>query len=165
MGITTTMALRFLEEAAAGAGPWCCFLSFVEPHDSFITHRDVYRPYAAADLPPPPNADDNLNDRPGLYRRAQGIWRQLTEEQKRGACACYYASITEIDAQFGRVLDTVAASGQAENTIVVMMSDHGDLLGPSAGRAWACTTSVQRCWTWQAVHRSMCPIPAPSPIC
>lgn len=129
MGITTTMALHFLEEATAGAAPWCCFLSFVEPHDPFITHRDVYHSYATADLPPPPNADDNLNDRPGLYRRAQGIWRQLTEEQKREARACYYASITEIDAQFGRVLDALAASGQAENTIVVMMSDHGDLLG------------------------------------
>ncbi|MBV7334110.1 sulfatase-like hydrolase/transferase [Chloroflexi bacterium TSY] len=129
MGITTTMALRFLEEAAAGATPWCCFLSFVEPHDPFITHRDVYRSYATADLPSPPNADNNLNDRPGLYRRAQGIWRQLTEEQKREARACYYASITEIDEQFGRVLDALAASGQAESTIVVMMSDHGDLLG------------------------------------
>lgn len=135
MGITATMALRFLEEQvsdATGAGaaePWCCFVSFVEPHDPFITHRDFYADYAAMELPPPPNADDDLADRPGLYRRAQGIWRQLSESQKREARACYYGSITEIDDQFGRLLNFLEESGQLENTVVVMTADHGDLLG------------------------------------
>ena len=54
MGITTTMALRFLEETASGESPWCCFLSLVEPHDPYIAHRDVYASYASQDLPPPP---------------------------------------------------------------------------------------------------------------
>ncbi|OUC06798.1 hypothetical protein RY27_18790 [Litorilinea aerophila] len=129
MGITTTMALRFLEEAVKGPAPWCCFVSFVEPHDPFIAHRDIYTSYAEANLPPPPNADDELADRPGLYRRAQGIWKQLSEAQKQEARACYYASITEIDCQFGRLLDFLETSGQLDNTVIVMTSDHGDLLG------------------------------------
>lgn len=129
MGITTTLAQRFLQDATQGMQPWCCFVSFVEPHDPFIAQRDVYESYAAQELPPPPNADDDLADRPGLYRRAQGIWRQLDEAQKRTARACYYASITEIDAQFGRLLDLLEESGQLDNTIIVMTSDHGDLLG------------------------------------
>lgn len=129
MGITTSMALGFLEEVAEEPDPWCCFVSFVEPHDPFIAHRDFYARYADLDLPPPPNAEDDLADRPGLYRRAQGIWKQLSEAEKREARACYYASISEIDGQFGRLLDYLEASGQRDNTIVVMTADHGDLLG------------------------------------
>jgi arylsulfatase A-like enzyme len=72
---------------------------------------------------------NDLADRPGLYRRAQGIWHQLNEEHKRAARACYFASISEIDAQFGRVIDFLAAVGKLGDTIVVMCADHGDLLG------------------------------------
>ncbi len=129
MGITTSMALDFLAEATNEPNPWCCFVSFVEPHDPFITHRNVYAHYADMELPPPPNADDDLADRPGLYRRAQRIWRQLGDEDKRTARACYYASISEVDSQFGRLLDYLDESGQREKTIVVMTADHGDLLG------------------------------------
>ena len=49
--------------------------------------------------------------------------------EKREAAACYYASITEIDAQFGNILDKLEAAGQLENTIVVLTADHGELLG------------------------------------
>ena len=133
MGVTTSMALRFLKEEkereAEGPEPWCCFVSFFEPHDPYVAQRAFYARYADRDLPPPANADDDLADRPGLYRRAQRIWKQLSEEEKRTARACYYASISEIDGQFGRLLDYLDESGQRENTIVVMTADHGDLLG------------------------------------
>lgn len=129
MGLATTLALRYLEEAVKGAAPWCCFLSLQEPHDPFIATRSVHEHYARQDIPPPPNADDSLADRPGLYRRAQGIWQQLSEAEKRAARTCYFASISEIDAQFARVVDFLEGTGQLDDTIVVMMSDHGDLLG------------------------------------
>ena len=112
MGLTTTLALRYLEEVVQGDDPWCAFVSFEEPHDPFIASREFYGRYAEQELPPPPNADDDLADRPGLYRRAQGIWRQLNEEHKRAARACYFASISEIDAQFGRVIDFLEGTGQ-----------------------------------------------------
>ncbi len=129
MGIATTMALEFLQDAVLEEQPWCCFVSFQEPHDPYITQRSYFEEYEAAELPPPPNADDEMSDRPGLYRRAQSIWRQLSAQQKRTARACYYGSITEIDTQFGRVLDFLDRSGKTEDTIVVMCADHGDLLG------------------------------------
>ncbi len=129
MGIVTTLALEFLAESADSAEPWCCFVSLPEPHDPYITDREHFAHYANQPLPEPPNAEDDLTDRPGLYRRAQGIWRQLNAEQRHQARACYFASIGEIDEQFGRVLDYLDATGQVENTIVVVISDHGDLLG------------------------------------
>ena len=129
MGFAATLALRFLEEAVQQEKPWCCFLSFEEPHDPYITERSFFERYDGQDLPPPPNAYDDLADRPGLYRRAQRIWSQLDEEQKRLARACYFGSITEIDGQFGRVLDFLERSGQRQNTVVILCADHGDLLG------------------------------------
>ena len=129
LGLSTTLALRYLEQAVKKDDPWCCFLSFQEPHDPFITERSVYERYAGLDIPPPPNADDPLEDRPALYRRAQGIWRQLSAAEKREARTCYFASITEIDAQFARVVDFLESVGKLNDTVVIMMSDHGDLLG------------------------------------
>ncbi len=129
MGLTTTLALRYLKEVAQGDEPWCAFISLEEPHDPFVAGRAWYEHYAEQELLPPPNADDDLADRPGLYRRAQGIWRQLNEEHKRTARACYFASISEIDAQFGRVLDWLKETEQLDDTIIVMCADHGDLLG------------------------------------
>ena len=43
--------------------------------------------------------------------------------------ANYYAMIEQIDDQFGRIMQTLRDSGQLENTIVVYMSDHGEMLG------------------------------------
>ena len=43
--------------------------------------------------------------------------------------AAYYASIELIDAQVGRMLDALEQSGQRENTVVIFMSDHGEMLG------------------------------------
>ncbi|HJN18443.1 MAG TPA: sulfatase-like hydrolase/transferase, partial [Armatimonadota bacterium] len=80
-------------------------------------------------MPVQPNWDDNLADRPGLYRKAQKVFADMTERQKKEAAACYYASITEIDEQFGKLIDQVEAAGQLDNTIVVLTADHGDFLG------------------------------------
>ena len=129
MGITTTLALRFLAEQIEQPAPWCCFVSVPEPHDPFITQRAMYEHYMAQELPPPPNGDDDLADRPGLYRKAQRIWRQVSADEKRQARACYYGSITEVDSQFGRILDFLTTAGQLENTVIVMVADHGDLQG------------------------------------
>ena len=43
--------------------------------------------------------------------------------------ACYYAMIELIDEQFGRIIETLKATGQYDNTIVIFTSDHGELLG------------------------------------
>ena len=53
----------------------------------------------------------------------------MTDRQRREAATCYWASITEIDAQFGSLIDLVDAAGRLDDTIVVLTSDHGELLG------------------------------------
>ena len=129
LGVSTELALEFLEEAVEQDDPWCCFASVIEPHDPFITGTEAFAKYSVADLPLCPNIHDALEGQPGLYRKIARVWASMTERQKQEAAACYYGMISEIDQQFGRLIDRVREAGQDENTIIVFTSDHGELLG------------------------------------
>ncbi|MCK6472126.1 MAG: sulfatase-like hydrolase/transferase [Planctomycetes bacterium] len=131
MGIHTSQALAFLEQALEASAPWCCVASVTEPHDPFVCGRAAYETYDPEALPLPGNCADRgaPGAKPGLYRKCASVWDGVPEQQHRMARACYYASITEIDAQFGRLIDRLEQAGQLENTIVVLTSDHGELLG------------------------------------
>ena len=129
MGKKTDAALAFLDSVTDDGAPWCCFVSFTEPHDPFYCHEDAFAQYDAASIPLQPNVHNDLSGQPNLYKRAAQVWSDWTDQEHREAAACYYASISEIDRQFGRLLERVESAGQLENTIVVMTSDHGDFLG------------------------------------
>ena len=129
VGVTTALARDFLQDAIAGDAPWCCFVSVTEPHDPFVTGEAAYARYNVDDIPLAPNVHNDLARQPGIYRKAGRTWREMTDRQRREAAACYYASITEIDALFGALIAIVDAAGQREDTIVVLTSDHGELLG------------------------------------
>jgi len=127
MGRVASLAETFLEEALADDAPWCCFVSLQEPHDPFIAGAEAFERYDpdALELPP----FDDLNDKPGLYRKAARAFAGLSERERREAAACYYASITELDAQFGRLLKRLEDAGRLDTTLFVLTSDHGELLG------------------------------------
>ena len=127
--LAVSLAAPFLEEALSGPQPWCCFVSTQEPHDPFIAGREAFESYDLDALPAPPNWHDDLSDKPNIYRKQSAIWDDRTDRERREAAACYFATITEIDQQFGRLLDMVEQAGQSDNTLVVLTSDHGELLG------------------------------------
>ena len=129
MGVACSLAGDFLDEALAGDDPWCCFVSVTEPHDPYVCGEDAFAQYDVDALELPPNAADDMADRPNLYRKVAALFGDLTDRQKKEAMACYFATITEIDQQFGRLLDQLEASGQQDRTIVVLTADHGDFIG------------------------------------
>lgn len=133
MGVSTELGLAFLQEQldrpATQRQPWCCMVSITEPHDPFVTHSEALAAYDIDALTLPENFTDDLANRPGLYRKSARAYVDLTDRQKREAMACYYASITEIDSQFGRLLDALEAAGELDDTVIVLTSDHGELLG------------------------------------
>lgn len=129
MGVTVDFAERFLNEALDRAQPWCCFVSTLEPHDPFVTSREAFGQYNVDALPALPSWHDPLTDKPNLYRKQARLWAGRTDRQRREAAACYYGSITELDQQFGRLLQQVDRAGQMENTLVMVLGDHGELLG------------------------------------
>lgn len=129
MGIATSMALDFLDQALQGQAPWCCFASVTEPHDPFVCGRDAFAQYDVDSVELPPNVHDELYDKPGIYRVASRVWQHMSQRDKQEAAACYWALTTEIDGQFGRLLDRIEAAGQLDNTTVILTADHGELLG------------------------------------
>jgi arylsulfatase A-like enzyme len=129
LGVITELALEFLDDVVGQRAPWCCFVSVPEPHDPFVAGEAAFAMYDVDATPLAPNVHDALEGRPGIYRKAARVWKAMTDRERREAATCYYASITEIDAQFGRLLDRLAAAGALEDTLVVLTADHGELLG------------------------------------
>jgi len=126
-----SQGIEFLREQVAHRPnrPWALFLSSEAPHDPYVVPRAYYSRYNPADMPRPPSFDDDLSNRPGIYRRTQQVWRDLEWSHFAEATACYYALCSLIDDQIGRILTTLRDLEQIENTIVVFTSDHGDYMG------------------------------------
>ena len=129
VGITTGLALEFIEDRANKEGPWCCMASVLEPHDPFIVGQEAFDQYDVDAIELPANVHAPFEGKPNLYRRAAGIFADMTDQQHREATACYWAMITEIDQQFGRLIDALERTGQADNTVIIFTTDHGEMLG------------------------------------
>jgi arylsulfatase A-like enzyme len=129
LGVTTSLALDFLDEVLSKDDPWCCFYSLTEPHDPFVCGKEAFDLYDVDKLELPPNTFDDLKDKPGLYRKAGRVWANLTTRERKEAMACYYASITEIDQQIGRLIAKLEDNDALEDTIIIFTSDHGEMLG------------------------------------
>jgi arylsulfatase A-like enzyme len=108
----TAAACQYLRDHAGTAQPWSLFLSWGPPHNPYQTAPERYRAlYDPARLVLPPNVPPEAADR------------------ARTDLAGYYAHCTALDELFGQLLDTLAATGQERDTIVVFTSDHGDMHG------------------------------------
>lgn len=113
----------------AQAMPWCLYVGPLGPHDPYTPPEEFLRWYDPADIELPPSFDDTMDDKPGLYSRTRDRFDQLTEAEHREALRHYLAFCSYEDALFGQVIAALEASGQADNTIVVFTSDHGDYVG------------------------------------
>jgi iduronate 2-sulfatase len=141
---------RALEELAAlkVRQPFFFAIGYYRPHLPFNAPRkywDLYDPDSIAlapnpDLPKdaPPVAGSNLAELRGYadFATAPEPWEgRLSEADARRLKHGYYASVSYMDAQVGRLLDRLDALGLAKNTIVVLWGDHGFKLGEMNG--WA----------------------------
>lgn len=126
---TVSNALGFLDSACDGAEPWALMVSTKAPHEPYIVPRPYFEQYDVSSLPLPPSFDDDLSDRPAIYRRQQAVWASLSPEEFRTAMACYYALCSMVDEQVGRLLARIEQAGHLDDTLVVYTTDHGDLMG------------------------------------
>lgn len=123
--------IQFINDRAErpASQPWALVLSTLAPHDPYIVPLRYYERYDPRRIPQPASFGDNLEGRPAIYRRIQQVWKDLDWEHFAQATACYYAFCSLIDDQVGRVLAALDQTSQAENTLVIYVSDHGDYLG------------------------------------
>jgi len=109
--------------------PFFIGAGFYRPHCPFIAPQKYFDMYPLDRIPAPPlHADAAAQVPVPAWFTDPPNWG-LTEQAQREVIRAYYASITFLDAQVGRLLDALDRLGLADNTIVVFMSDHGYLLG------------------------------------
>lgn len=128
-GMAADQAIRILQEVSDE--PFFLAVGFVRPHVPLVAPRKYFDLYERDAMVPPLVPKDDLLDVPGIIRgyKANDTTYGITPELHRGLLQAYYASISYMDAQVGRVLGALQQNGLADNTIVVFSSDHGYLLG------------------------------------
>lgn len=109
--------------------PWCLYAGCIGPHDPYNVPQKYLNMYDIDDIELPPNFHDEMRDKPNFYRRTRDIFSQLSEEEHRRAILHFLAYCTYEDALLGQLLEALEKTGQAENTIVIATSDHGDYMG------------------------------------
>ena len=148
----TEMAIRFIEEQRDG--PWMLSINPFAPHppmfppqeyldrynpeelsypifkDSDIDHQKIFRALDqqtidATDPRLPP--DENLDIEDPDIERMGSV--PPSSYDARMMKACYYAEISLVDEQFGRIVDHLESTGELDNTLVIFHSDHGEMLG------------------------------------
>ena len=120
-------ALDVLPGLADSGSPWCLYVGPHGPHDPFHVPDRFVKMYDPKTIPLPASFTDTMEDKPRIYQRMrQQYWGQLSEDEVRESIAYYWAYCTMEDELFGQVLAALDATGQAENTLVLRLSDHGD---------------------------------------
>ncbi|MEM9230569.1 MAG: sulfatase-like hydrolase/transferase [Pseudomonadota bacterium] len=143
---TADRAIDWLTKGRDTEKPFCAWVSFVDPHHPFDCPEPWSRLHDPNDVDVPEHRSLDLDNRPWWHRAAienkpkgdadevavRSSYSRIqpqTDNQLREIIANTYGQIAFIDAQVGRILDTLQNHGLLENTIIVYTSDHGDWLG------------------------------------
>ena len=130
-------AIDFLTTTRDRDKPFCFIANFFDPHHGFGAPDSYRARYDPAELPPPVTSEEDLATKPAIYTEASiasyagadAGFRDYTPAQIQEIRAQYYAMVSLVDDEVGRILQALESEGLAENTIVVFTSDHGELLG------------------------------------
>ena len=130
-------AIDFIKEPRGG--PWLFSLNCFDPHPPFDPPKDYEARFDVASLPGPAFRPSDLE----AQHRLAGV-RFQTEAQApeefdgKRLQARYWAQVELIDHNVGRMLEALDETGQRENTLVIFMSDHGDMVGEHGLRTKGC---------------------------
>ncbi len=127
---TVNQAVEQLGKLDNSSKPWCMYVGVNAPHDPYVVSQRYLDKYNLEDIPLPPNYHDDMQNKPGLYRRLkEQIFGQLSETEVREAIRHFWAFCSYIDDMFKRVLNALEQTGDADNTVVLFCADHGDYCG------------------------------------
>lgn len=124
-------AIEFLRAQKSGTNSFALYVAFTAPHDPRQAPKEYRDRYDPAKLPLPKNflPKHPFNNGELTVRDEQLLPWPRTEMAVRRELADYYAIITHLDAQIGRVLEALRETGRAEETIVVFAADNGLAIG------------------------------------
>ncbi|MFS0726644.1 sulfatase [Paenibacillus sp. 1P07SE] len=123
-------ARSFIASRQSEPGPWMLSINTFDPHPPFDAPAAYEARYDEKELPGPLFGPDDLQQQERLRKAYHGCKHpKAPDGETRRMMASYYGMIELIDAQFGRIVDTLEKTGQLDNTIIIFMSDHGEMLG------------------------------------
>jgi len=118
--------------------PWFFSYNCFAPHHPFDPPADFLSRYNPDDMPLPKKRPEELQNKT-TYQQLDSRFAhndpsgydmgKMTDNDKQEVTAAYYAMIELIDKQVGRMVGALEETGQLDNTIVIFMSDHGEMLG------------------------------------
>jgi arylsulfatase A-like enzyme len=125
----TQKTIEFME---AQTGPWCAHVSYIKPHWPYIVPAPYHDMYGANHVPTPTRSDDEWRDpHPVFHAFLKGKVAEAfqRDEVRQKVIPAYMGLIKQCDDQLGVILDYLDRTGKADDTMIVLTSDHGDYLG------------------------------------
>lgn len=113
--------------------PFMLTVSFTSPHSPFVIGQEYWDLYNHDDIELPAVAPLELDEMDHLsrnlhYCQARHLFT-VTDEHRRNARHGYYGMISYIDEKIGALVSVLEKTGLAENTIIIVTADHGEMMG------------------------------------
>jgi arylsulfatase A-like enzyme len=130
------MAIQFMRQQRK-FNPWLMSVNIFQPHHPFWPTKDYLDRYHPDKLPSPNYHPGELDSKPlfqtvdhhGAYGGTAISFADTDDKTHREITAAYYAMIEQVDTEVGNMLKVLEETGQSDNTVVIYMSDHGEMLG------------------------------------
>jgi arylsulfatase len=117
---------------------WFFSFNCFDPHHPFDPPAEYFEKYDVDSMPLPKIQPGELDNKP-RYQKLDSKWahnepgyfdvQAMTDRDRREVTAAYYAMVELIDDQLGRIIKALEETNQLENTLIIFMSDHGEMLG------------------------------------
>ena len=123
---------RTIEFISEQEGPWLAHVSYIKPHWPYIVPAPYNDMYGQAHVPPPLRDVCEREDAHPVfasYQQNKIAQAFQKDEVRQKVIPAYMGLIKQCDDQLGRILDHLEKTGQIDQTMIVLTSDHGDYLG------------------------------------
>ncbi len=113
--------------------PFCMTVSFTHPHDPYVARKKYWDLYDDGAFPAPAIGPIEYADQDPHSQRLLDACDarrfNITENNTRGARRAYFANVSYLDEIIGGILEVGHSCGLDRNTVIIFLSDHGDMLG------------------------------------
>ena len=130
----TNLAVDFLRKKANSSAdkPFLLYCGFMHPHFPLIAPPEFFSWYNPDALELPATWNESLESQHPVIQHHRWAWRNEVpppEAVVRCALASYYALVSSLDTQIGRILEAIDTSPLRDDTLVIYTSDHGEMAG------------------------------------
>jgi arylsulfatase A-like enzyme len=129
--VVADAAVDFIANRKDSNKPFMMYVGFLAPHDPLHAPDEYLAKYPEDKVQLPENfLKYHPFDQGDYYLRDEVLANfPRSEKEIKGKIGKYYAMIEHTDAQIGRILAQLKASGQTDNTVIIYTSDHGLAMG------------------------------------